>query len=338
MKERNHAFDLLCGICIVRMVSLHVMGFCGESTQAWWGEVMAWTYFFMSFFFFKAGYFNRGVAGPTRAYIAAKARRLLVPYLCAGWIGLAVYFAFMPVLINRYHRPVEQLQWSHIWTESGFYGNNPTWFLFSFFMAYVVVHFLEKVPRLHWAVPLFPLAGYLLFEAGNPLWMSMDNIFMGVFFFYLGHVWKGLSARLAPERMTALSVLLTIGFVACNCMWEGDYTMSDNTFRGSFLQVTLKTTMALCGLSGLLLSLRLPRIPWICYIGEHSMVYFISHYPIIYIYKFTRLSFGRSIYGRPDDVLILLPVVFCICSWLVPYVERVPWLSGRFPAPAAETA
>ena len=43
------------------------------------------------------------------------------------------------------------------------------------------------------------------------------------------------------------------------------------------------------------------------------------------------LCFGRSIYGRYDDVLILLPVIFLICAWLVPYIERVPWLSGRWP-------
>ena len=42
------------------------------------------------------------------------------------------------------------------------------------------------------------------------------------------------------------------------------------------------------------------------------------------------LSFGRSIYGRYDDVILLIPIVFIICTWLVPYVERVPWLSGRW--------
>ena len=63
------------------------------------------------------------------------------------------------------------------------------------------------------------------------------------------------------------------------------------------------------------------------------MVFFISHYPMIYFYKFMHLSYGRSIYGKVDDVLILLPVIFCLCAWLVPYIERVPWLSGRWPSP-----
>ena len=330
MKERNHAFDLLCGLCIVRMVSLHIMGFCGQSDEQWWQHVMMWTYFFMSFFFFKAGYFNHGVDGDTRQYLAEKTKRLFVPYLTAGWIGMIIYFAFMPYLIERYNHPIETLEWSHLWENSGFYGNRPTWFLFSFFMTYVAVHFIEKVRWLHWAVVAFPIVSYSLYTMGNPLWMSMDNVFMGIFFFYLGKAWHEVMKRLPANRTMLLSVVLTVGFVAMNCMWKGDYTMSDNTFTGSFPTMMLKTVLAMCGISGLLLSLRIPRLPWICYIGEHSMVYFISHYPLIYIYKFTHLSFGRSIYGKPEEVLILIPVVFCVCSWLVPYVEAVPWLSGRY--------
>ena len=102
-----------------------------------------------------------------------------------------------------------------------------------------------------------------------------------------------------------------------------------NTFSGNFATTMLSMMLAICGLAGLLTSLNLPRVPGICYIGEHSMVYFISHYPMLYYYKFMHLSFGRSIWNKPDDVLILVPVIFGLCTWMVPFVERVPWLSGR---------
>ena len=61
MKERNHTFDFLCGICIIRMICLHTITFCGHKDDAWWLEVMGWSFFFMCFFFFKAGYFNKTV-------------------------------------------------------------------------------------------------------------------------------------------------------------------------------------------------------------------------------------------------------------------------------------
>ena len=174
MKKRNHAFDFLCGICIIRMVTLHIMSFCGHADDEWWREIMQWTYFFMSFFFFKAGYFNKTVAGDSRAYLIDKSKHLLVPYLTCGSIGFLIYMAFQPFLIHRYHKPIEPLAWDHLWTKSSFYGNNPTWFLFSFWACYIAVHFIEKWTR---ELPLwvrilylgFPFLSYWMFVLGNPL-------------------------------------------------------------------------------------------------------------------------------------------------------------------------
>lgn len=333
MKQRNHAFDLLCGLCIVRMISLHVMVFCGHGQDGWWETLMSWTFFFMSFFFFKAGYFNKSLAGDTRTYVTDKAKRLLVPYLAAGTIGNVIYFAFLPFLLERYKKPIEPLAWEHIWENSAFYGNLPTWFLFSFFAAYVVAHLLEKVRHLHWVVLLFPALSYWLFTLGNPLWMSFNNVFFGVYFFFLGRVWCVLQKRLGERRTLWVSALLVLFFIVGNILWHGEYTMSTNRFEGPPLAIVLNATAVLCGLAGLLTTLRVPRLPIINYIGEHSMVYFISHYPMLYFYKFTHLCYGRSIFGRVDDIIILLPSIFMICSWLVPYVERMPWLSGRWGAP-----
>ena len=185
-KERNHAFDILCGICIIRMVTLHIMAFCGKENVDWWQEVMQWSYFFMSFFFFKAGYFNKGTGANYKEYFIDRCKRLLIPYLSAGCIGAAVYFAFYPTLSVKYKGWVEPLQADHIWTNSSFYGNGPVWFLFSFFCVYILVHYIEKVKHLHWITVTFPLLSYLLWTWGNPLWISANNVFIATFFFYLG--------------------------------------------------------------------------------------------------------------------------------------------------------
>ena len=330
MKERNHVFDFLCGLCIIRMICLHIMDFCGLGEVDWWTHVMEWSFYFMSFFFFKAGYFNKGITGKgTKDYLVDRTRRILIPYISSGLIGLAIYFAFLPFLLDRYHKPIEPLAWEHIWQTSSFYGNRPTWFLFSFFVTYLVVHFIEKVKGLHWLVILFPLIGYVLFLHGNPLWMSANNVFMGVFFFYLGMLWRQAMKRFSRRAILWASVCMILMFVLLNIFVHGEYTMSTNTFHGNFAATMVIMVLAICGLAGLLSCISLPRVPGICYIGEHSMVYFISHYPMLYYYKFTHLCFGRSIWNKPDDVLILVPAVFCICTLMVPLVERVPWLSGR---------
>ena len=345
MKPRNHAFDFLCGICIVRMVSLHVMAMCGHADDEWWREIMQWTYYFMSFFFFKAGYFNKSVLGPSRQYCIDKTKRLFIPYLTTGLIGGPIYFSFLPFLIDRSPHPIEPLEWSHIWMNGSFYGNNPTWFLVSFFAAYIAIHFLEKgrhrlfrsaSPMVqHYSSCLyffFPFIGYWLFTLGNPLFLGLSNVFMGIFFFELGREWSRLMGRWSRETAVRLSFLLILLFVIGNVVFHDcSYTMSSNKFTGNPFITVVNSTTILCGLSGLLIAIDLPRVPCINFIGQHSMVFFVSHYPMLYYYKFMHLCFGRSIYGRYDDVLILLPVIFLICAWLVPYIERVPWLSGRWP-------
>jgi fucose 4-O-acetylase-like acetyltransferase len=332
MRERNHAFDILCGICIIRMVSLHIMAFCGQEDQEWWGEVMRWSFFFMSFFFFKAGFFNKGTSsGTDMDYLKDRSKRLLVPYVTSGVIGLVVYFSFYFPLVDRYKKFVEPLEWSHIWMKSGFYGNSPIWFLFSFYVVYMMVRYIDKVKHLCWLTILFPALSYWAYKTGNNVPMSLGNVFIACYFFYLGRLWQWAMCRFEIRRLMAASWLMVLLFVVLGFVAPGTYNMSQNIFTGNALMAVVRATLVLCGLSGVLLTARVPRIPWLCFIGEHSMVFFISHYPMLYFYKFTHLSFGRSIYGRVDDALILLPVVFCICSWLVPYVERVPWLSGRWP-------
>lgn len=329
MKNRNHAFDLLCALCILRMLTLHVLQMCGHAQDGWWKEVMEWTFFFMPFFFFKSGYFNKGVGGDTRTYVMAKARRLLVPYVCAGLIGDAVYFAFLPPLMDRYHAPIEPLEWEMLWTRSSFFGNPPVWFLFSFFCAYVGIHLLEKVRHLHWIVLLFPPVAYGLFRLGNPLWMGMENVTMGIWFFYLGRMWRWVAERTDRDVMLWGGAALLVGFAVVNLSMGGQYAMSSNSFTGNPWGAVIGASLALCGTSGVLSGLQLPRIPALEFIGRHSMVYFIAHYPILYFYKFTHLCFGRSIYGRYEEAIVLLPTLLIVCTWLVPYVERVPWLSGR---------
>lgn len=330
MKERNHAFDFLCGLCILRMLLLHTVSMCGFRDVYWFGKVMAWTFFFMSFFFFKAGYFNKTVAGNSVEYIKDKSKRLLTPYVVWGAIGSIIYFGFFVFFPDSFVKNIERLSWGHTYEVSHFYGNPPCWFLLSFFVSYVAIHFIYKVKHLQYVIFLFPLASYLLWYNGNPMWLSLNNVFMGVFFFYLGHLWRKLQGKVSKTQIIALSVILILIFAVGNKMWHGEYDMSLNKFVQNPWGAAINTTCALCGISGLLLALPMKRIPVINYIGEHSMVFFVAHYPLIYFYIFTHRIFERSVWKHWDEVITMGAFIVVICFMLVPFVEKVPWLSGRF--------
>lgn len=337
MKKRNHTFDFLCGICIIRMISLHTITFCGHHKDEWWQEVMAWSFFFMCFFFFKAGYFNKTVSGDTKAYIKDKAKRLLIPYVAWGLIGFAVYAIFLPFEIKRYGHPIEPMEWNHLWRTSSVWGNEPLWFLFSFFSAYVFVHLIKKI---HIVKPISvfqsviilacPFVSYWLWTQGNPLPFALSNVFMGVFFFNMGRTWRWVLERLNRNVSLILCGTLIATFIVLNFVWHGEYVMATNRFEGDCLAAFVNTVIILLGLSGFLIKLPIGNVPFINYIGQHSMVFFVAHYPILQFYRFCHISFGHSIYGRYNDYIVLMVFVFAICSLLVPHVEKVPWLSGRF--------
>lgn len=345
MKERNHAFDFLCGICILRMITLHVGGMCGYRSDLWCSKMMAWTFFFMSFFFFKAGYFNKTVAGNTWEYCKDRTKRLLVPYLTWGVIGNIVFFgtmmlnveAFRPFLENKVHL-------EHLWRTSRFWGNAPLWFLFSFYISYMFMHVITRlsssgyrlgginirVKGLRWIILTFPFISYWLYKEGNPLWLSLNNVFLGISFFFLGRLWHWVMKNVDRRVVAVACCLMLAGFYYVNKYHHGEYDMSVNVYAHHAYGAIISTVLALCGFSGLLLMLPQKRIPFVNFIGEHSMVFFVVHYPILHFYRLIHRVFRHDIVHHWEDFILMMLVVLVVCCWLVPYVEKVPWLSGRY--------
>lgn len=330
MKKRNNAFDLLCGLCILRMVMLHVMCMTHMEKTSWWREVMFWTFFFMSFFFFKAGYFNKGVTGKTLPYLKDRVLRLFVPYVSWGIISAVLaffWFCFRPYSPEKAIGMLTEFRW---YVGGLTFGNAPLWFLLSFFTTYVVMHFIERVPYLHWIVLVFPAIGYWLFLHDNPLWFYLSNVFCGTFFFYLGKVWHFVLERITKHFALFISILFCIGFVFANIYLHGEYKMKPNVWVAAPWKSMLIVFLSLCGFSGVLLSWRTPRIPFINYVGEHSMVYFVMHYPVLLSYAHICGLFGHGNMRNYLDISIMMILAFGVCTYAVPHMERVPWLSGRW--------
>ena len=329
-RQRSHAFDFLCGICIIRMIMLHILECTQLDKSQLWEYAMHWSFYFMCFFFFKAGFFNRSVRGNSIKYCNDRFKRLMIPYFVWGWIGVIVYFTFCLFVLPPNNTMVKDLHWEHLWQTSAFYGNNPVWFLFSFFTTYICVHYIEKMKHLHWTVCVFPYISWYLSSIDNPLWLNLNNVFFGIFVFYLGKFWHKVLVSVNKCTFILISILMVGFFCYLNTTNDVYYQMSSNMWQGNFYIITLCIVAALCGISGLLLSICKVRIPIINYIGEHSMVFFVSHFVIITFYKMLKSSYVRTLKGHEDDLIILTILVFVSCFFIVPYVENVPWLSGRF--------
>lgn len=177
--------------------------------------------------------------------------------------------------------------------------------------------------------------------------MSLNNVFMGLFFFQLGHWWRLLQDRLRKNDnkqdesktllgirsetlfLIVISCLLIAEFIYFNRHYHGEYDMSLNKWVHRPWGAAGNATCALVGISGLMLVIIKRRIPFVNYIGEHSMVFFVVHYPIIFIYRFSCIAFGHNIRHSWVDCVVLTAIILIACRLLVPYIERVTWLSGR---------
>jgi len=314
---------------MIRMMVNHATSFCGMSNAEWWQTTFFWTHYVLCFFFFKAGYFNKTVNGNTIQFCKNKVYQLLLPYAVWGVIGCIVYFSMLYLSSLRYHHLIETPTWDHIWISGGTYGNPPLWFLLSFFACYVGVHLLGKLKWGYYVVVLFPFVSFGLYKMGNPILLELNNVFMCIYVFLLGHYWRQVVDRLSNRSNFILSFILLLLFCVLNVVWHGEFETHTNEWEGHPLAVVVNLSLVLCGLSGVLLAIHIPRIPVVNFIGQHSMVYFVAHYPVIVFYRFVRISFGQSLQGRWDDWILLLCFVPLVCSWLVPYVEQIPWLSGR---------
>jgi hypothetical protein len=60
------------------------------------------------------------------------------------------------------------------------------------------------------------------------------------------------------------------------------------------------------------------------------MVYFVMHYPIVLSYAYASILLGHPFRKSIPDLIIILILAFTLCTIAVPFVERVPWLSGRW--------
>lgn len=164
--------------------------------------------------------------------------------------------------------------------------------------------------------------------------MSLGNVFMGVYFFYLGKCWHWLLHKVPKPVFLTVSLALFLIFLFGNHYWHGEYDMSLNHWVHRPWGAVVNITCALCGISGILLEILSRRVPLVCFVGEHSMVYFVLHYPILLYYTMVHAVAGRGMAKHWDDCILVTLIILCICTWLVPFIERNRWLSGRTPPSA----
>jgi len=166
---------------------------------------------------------------------------------------------------------------------NGGVGNQPIWFLLSLFLALGGFFYLDKL-KLKWIIALFPLFGYGLyyFNLNLPLPLGLSNAFLGISFLYAGYIFRKYVEK--SKYSTATLLLSLLIYSAVQVFWFSSLDMRINTVTSGNYFVYLVS--ALCGLVAIyFLGKKIDYIKPINYVGENSMVYFVAHWPILFLIK-----------------------------------------------------
>ena len=103
--------------------------------------------------------------------------------------------------------------------------------------------------------------------------MSLSNVFLGIFFFFLGRLWKWVMQHVPRMTMMAISAVFIGLFIYFNIHYHGEYDMSLNQYVQRPVGAIVNSILALCGFAGILLSLPMKRVPFVNFIGEHKQLF-----------------------------------------------------------------
>ena len=324
MKERNHTFDLLCGICMLGFIVAIVTDHCKMNDAAWATEMRWWTYLAVGLFYFKAGYYCPPADEPLMPLLQRKARRLLVPYVVWSMVGMVLYFAFLHFFPEALHDYRESISWRQAWETGQWYGNPVLWVLPSLFLSSVIGMGLVRLHGASIAAVLLPAVSWWLASVGNPLWLGLGNVFVGTFLYVLGHWWAWAERRLEPTIFMLLSTALVFAALTSNWLLYGEYTMAENLWTGCAPASIANASLALCGLTGMLHSVITRPIPMLGFVGRHSMTFLVLPYPMITYYNFVHLIGKRTMTGHWNDFIAASLLTICLCSWLAKTTSAKP--------------
>ena len=224
--ERDNTLDCACGILIIHMILGHIFQW-SQLTATHFYRWMNILYFFMPWFFFKAGIFYKKT--PVKKVISTGFRRLIVPFIALSLIG----HAFLCISFVQ--------EGGHTWQDflispikdilllGSTTGNFPLWFLLSLFFTKILYSLLNT------QIPPTYITGTSCLSCLAIYWFHIQypnylpNTVCGLFFFSTGYQLRGLQYKRTLFFLSALiyisTLILTPSFVdmRSNSLLSGYY-------------------------------------------------------------------------------------------------------------------
>lgn len=183
--KRNESIDSVAGIMILYMVFTHVCQHYHLEHSNFYMSLERLLYFFMPWFYFKAGMFFK--VGNSKDVIGKSAKRLIKPFLIYSLVGHVCYCFF------NYMKGALSLSvlvpYRSLLLTGSIPGNLPLWFLLSLFGCKVIFNFaMSRKISAELVASTSLVVVCLLHTIGfnHPFYVA--NVLTGLFFMSLGYI------------------------------------------------------------------------------------------------------------------------------------------------------
>ena len=276
-KNRQIHLDVVCGILIIYMIFGHCSQWSHATDFAFAKIASRIFFFFMPWFFFKAGMFFKQVRA-IKDVFSSKCRRLIKPFVTYTFIGhpfycLKIYLEGCRDVLYYTWFPTKSILFS------GACGANaPLWFLLSLFVVILIATAVDKFLNIKFLL-LLGGGAMILNNVGfeKPFWCA--NICSGAFFFAMGFLLNSLQYK---RKWVILSVVIYL----FNIVFPSAVDMNRNILYCGWYGSWLISSVAACVMFNnisLLYCKRFHTSAFFEKIGKNSMFYYCTHWIVLLV-------------------------------------------------------
>jgi fucose 4-O-acetylase-like acetyltransferase len=302
---RSNSIDIISGVMIVWMVVYHIFMWAGLTEFKIYQLPLQWLFFFMPWFYFKSGMFQKNDKEITlKNYVNVNFNKLILPLVVWSVIGLLVSMPEMILFDNKPWWKIVIVPFFNIIRTGDTFGNPPLWFLLSLFLVKICGYFLINLNQKIQAIVLLIalIIGVILSEFSILLPFGMHNVILGLIFYFAGFYYKKNATKKINLLMFCFVLLF---FVTLNSFYYSYIDVHLNELKyGSYIGYIFLSILAIILSIKLLenINIDIKALDWV---GKKSMYVLVLHWPILTIIRTICRTFNYSTEGYKFAYVLL---------------------------------
>lgn len=314
---RDKSLDSVCGFFIIIMMLWHT-GFISERMY----HVEHFFYFFVPWFFYKAGMFARYGQGLNKEALISSFNRLIVPCFIFALYGLFVQIITDQISGSNTLIGTVRTHLREVLIYGTAVSNKPVWFLISLFSVRLLFSFSTRYNVVILSAILALSIAFLHQHYFYNRLCFFGNIPLGYLYYIAGYYLK--EKQYNKFVLWGSIVLFSLEFI---------FLPTNVDARGNLIYYGNWIVGIICSVFGIIVINNLFRLNFLqfkalSYVGKNSIHYLVVHYPIIWLSN----AICVKCYGGNHvlNVVIVTLIIFIISSAFSVLIKnsKYEWIVG----------